>query len=272
MDCNKLRRSQTFSEARRVLETARATPSQMKLAEIAFANPSSRDILLDTIIREQEGAIKPTDDKTPGEKDTEKKLKEEQITGANDSEGSSDSTMPYPEEGKDGQVTDLKGASGEDQMKEGFGGPPPPQGGGQGGGMGAPGGMCPEVAQQMQPQMPQMPQMNTPQMMKQMHYTVTEALRPMLKKVIRLEEAIIAVDKKVQETSGTFSSKSTALVIPTGSPNTAMPQSVSIRETEYSLAEMKASATNQNRPSFDLDNKRSKIKQMDNYLSNTPYQ
>ena len=265
MDCNKLRRSQSFSEARAILETARATPSQMKLAEIAFANPASRDVLLDTIIREQDGAIDRKDSKTPGEKDTEKAIKEEQLTTERKSEGSSSSTGPTPTEGTDDEVTDMKGASGEDQMKEGFGGPPPPQGGG---GMGAPGGMCPEVAQQMSPQMPQMPQMNTPQMMKQMSYTVTEALRPMLKKVIRLEEAIIAVDKKVQETANRGAS--VKLNIPTGSTNTAMPQSLALKETEYSLAEI--ASRNNNRPSFDLENKRSSVKNIDKYLSDHPYQ
>lgn len=258
MDCkDKLLRCQTYGEARKILETMKATPSQHKLTEIAFANPSSREVLLNTVIREQEGAIERDDEKTPGEKDVDKKVQEEQLETPRESEGSSDSTQPYPQEGTDGQVTDVKAADGENQMKE----MPMP---------GAPQGMCPEVAQQMAPQMPQMPQMNTPQMMKQMHYTVTEAIKPILTKVGRLEEAIVAVDKKVKETianGGTFSDKSMALNIPTGNDRTAMPQTKPLTETEILLQSQDIARSQ----SVELMDKRQKIAELDTYLNNTPY-
>ena len=104
--------------------------------------------------------------------------------------------------------------------------------------------------------------------MKQMHYTVTEAIRPLVNKLNRFEEALIAVDKKVQETQK--HSDSIPLVIPTGSPRTEMPQSIGVKETEYGLAEM--AARNNNSPTFELDNKRSEIRKMDSYLADHPYQ
>lgn len=264
MDCkDKLLRCQTYGEARKILETIKATPSQHKLTEIAFANPSSREVLLNTVIREQEGATDREDDKTPGEKDVDKKLKEEQLKTARDSDGSSDSTQPYPQEGTDGQVTDVKSAEGEDQMKENM---MPPGAGGQPG-MGGQPQMCPEVAQQMAPQMPQMPQMNTPQMMKQMHYTVTEAIRPIFKKVTKLEEAILAVDKKVQETQG-WGSKSMELKIPYGSERTALPQSKPLTETEIMLQSQDLSRNKVR----DLNDRRHQIAELDTFLSNNPYQ
>ena len=259
MDCkDKLLRCQTYGEAKKILETIKATPSQKKLTEIAFANPASREVLLTTVLQEQEGAIDRDDSETPGEKDVDKKLKEEQLQTAKDSEGSSDSTQPYPQEGTDGQVTDIKSATGEDQMKENMP-------------MGGPGQqpqMCPEVAQQMAPQMPQMPQMNTPQMMKQMHYTVTEAIRPFAKKLGRLEEAILAVDKKVQETQGGFTDKSIALNIPIGSSRTMLPQSKPLTETEIMLKDQDIS---RKYPEA-LSDKRQRISELDTYLSNNPYQ
>lgn len=273
MDCKeKLLRCQNYGDAKKVVETMKISPSGRKLVEIAFANPQSRDVLLNTVIQEQEdgefnadGPSKSYTDKSKGDKDVEKKIKEEQLVTARDSEGSSTSTLPLPTEGTDGQVTDIKGAEGEDQMKENMMTPP-------GGGMpqpGSPQGMCPEVAQQMAPQMPQMPQMNTPQMMKQMHYTITEALKPFITKVTRLEEAIIAVDKKVKETSGGFVDRSMKLDIPTGSPKSMMPQSKGIMETELSLAER---AQHIRHPSIDLANKRLSIAELDSYLQQNPYQ
>ncbi len=57
MDCKtKLLRCQNYGEARKILETMKATPSQRKLTEIAFANPGSREVLLTSVIQEQEGA------------------------------------------------------------------------------------------------------------------------------------------------------------------------------------------------------------------------
>ena len=66
--------ARNFAEANQILETIKATPSQRRLTEIAFSNPASRDSLLVDVIREQEGAIDRTDDKTPGEKDIAKRL------------------------------------------------------------------------------------------------------------------------------------------------------------------------------------------------------
>ncbi len=259
MDCkDKLLAARTYAEAKRIMETMNVGPSARKLAEIAFANPSSREVLLSSIIQEQEGEADRDDEKTKGAKDIDKKMKEEQLQTARQSEGSSDSTLPLKGEGKDGQVTDLKGAEGEDQMKEGFG-QPPPMGG-------APTGMCPEVQQQMAPQMPPQPQMNTPQMMKQMHYTVTEAIKPMVKKINRLEEAIIAVDKKVQETQSF--GRSMSLDIPKGSPNTAMPQ---MREMDSMNVGEAIDQARVKRTEIDLNNKRAKITEINSYLTQNPY-
>jgi hypothetical protein len=150
-DCpkDKLLGCRSFAEAKKILETEKASPTALELTKIAFANPNSRDVLLQPVIQEMEdhtSGNQAKGDENPGEKDV-KKLTEEQVQHPRDSEGSSDSTQPYPGEGKDAPNSDIESsqtASGEDQMKE-MGGMP---------GMGGMPPVAPQLQQGMQPQLP----------------------------------------------------------------------------------------------------------------------
>jgi hypothetical protein len=139
----------------------------------------------------------------------DKEKEADEITGELDSHQSSDIDMPYPKEGTDAPQSDIessKTASGENQMggiKENLPGMMP-----MGPGMPP---MAPDVMQQMQAggKMPTMPPMNTNQMMRQMQYTVEANLRSFATKYVapivaenkKLREAVIALNKKVQEAS-----------------------------------------------------------------------
>ena len=265
-DCprDKLLKARTISEAKRVLETIRATPAQYKLTEIAFANPQSRDVLLDSVIQEDVGLPR-TADKTPGEKDIDKKTQEEQLKTARDSDGSSDSTEPYPGEGTDAPDSDIEGmqkATGENQMKEGFG--MPPMGGGQMG-QGMPGMMpiAPDLMKQMGP--PQMPPGITPQMMRQMQYTIESQMRPIIQEIKSLREGLIAVDKKVKEThQGTVSMP---LNIPTGNSWFK----ANVQETSNELLDYANSKVRLSPKAQAIDQVRNKIAELDKNLSSGPY-
>ena len=135
----------------------------------------------------------------------------DEITGPLDSHQSSDIDRPYPKEGDDEQNSAIEsmqggGASGTSQMsgisdglKENIPGMMPQPGMPP---------MAPEVQQSMAPQMPKMPPMSTPQVMRQMQYTVEQnnkvlysrIINPLVREVKKLREANIALDKKIQET------------------------------------------------------------------------
>lgn len=216
----KLRECRTCEEARPILETLKVRPSARKLIETAIQLNQSRDPrqqsygeeFMLTAFREIQEAV------GDGEKDINKivgikNTKEaDEITGALDSHQSSKIDMPYPKEGTDEPQSDIesmKTASGENQM----GGIRENMPFSMGGGMPGMGGMppmpgmppmAPDLQRQMAPQMPPMPQMNTPQMMRQMQYTVEANLKKYLTPIIvetkKLREAYIALDKKMQET------------------------------------------------------------------------
>lgn len=216
---NDLLRATSFAEASPILETIKATPSQKRLVEIAFANPNQKSILLNDVIREQEEKKFPgQDDKTDGEKDVEKKVTEEEVTGGGaggasgttGSEQSSDTTQPYPKEGKEAPNSDVESmetASGEDQMTETYGQPQPMPG------MGVP-QIAPDLQKQMGP--PQMPPGVTPQAMRQMQYTVQTYTKPVMSRLGKVEEALVNLNKKLQEMETSRQVLSHPLNIPTG--------------------------------------------------------
>lgn len=136
-------------------------------------------------------------------------VKEEELSNHNASAGnagseqSSDNTEPYPQEGTDDEVTGMKSATGEDQMKEaGFpmGQPQQPPMGGNGFPMP---GMEPGVAGEMGAQMPQLPPMNTNQMMRQLQYTLNETLQrhviPLRNELRVQRETIKKLSLQIQE-------------------------------------------------------------------------
>lgn len=258
---DKLLKARTISEAKKVLETIKATPAQYKLTEIAFANPQSRDVLLDSVIQEDLGIAR-TADKTPGEKDIDKKTQEEQLKTARDSDGSSDSTEPYPGEGSDAPDSDIEGmqkASGENQMKEGFG--MPPMGGQMGGGMPGMMPIAPDLMKQMGP--PQMPPGITPQMMRQMQYTIEAYTKPLFAEIKNLREAVLAVDKKVKETH--------SVSMPLNIPNGNSWFKANVQETSNEFLDYANAKTRLTPKAQQLDQVRNKISELDKNLSQSPY-
>jgi len=195
------------ADAAPILESVRAGPSAKTLTETAIALMQNADLkqrqigenFLRTAVREMEDDnLSSTHEPAKvgeGEHDVNK-LTEEEVpsgTGTTGSEQSSQITQPYKKEGENepnSDIESMQGASGADQMgaisEMGMPGMAPP-------------GLDPVVAAQLQPQMPQMPQMNTPQMMKQMQYTVQEALKPFVKEMGVLKQGIRALDGQVRE-------------------------------------------------------------------------
>lgn len=211
----KLQECTCAQDALPILNSMKAKPAFRRVVETAIELQQSKDprqqhyannfwVTAKQEMEDDDKHQEEDDDKLDFKKhDVEAGKKEEQLTTARDSQGSSDSVAPYPKEGTDEPQSDIESmqtASGENQMQEGFGQPPPP-GGGQGGGMGMPNGMCPEVGKQLMggSQMPQMPPMNTGQQMQQMHYTVREALRPIIAMMKKHNEAITTISHQVQE-------------------------------------------------------------------------
>jgi len=152
-------------------------------------------------VKEGDGAVRPENNPSEGEKDIDKKINEEVLSNNNPhtanagSEQSTDNTPPYPQEGKDSAVTDMKDATGENQMKEaGF----PPMGI-----AGVNNGMEPQVAAEMGNGMPAMPPMTLPQQMRQTQYTVNETIKkvvvPYMQEITKLRNGISSLQKQVQE-------------------------------------------------------------------------
>lgn len=201
----------------------------------------------------------------------------DEITGSLDSHQSSKIDSPYPQEGTDAPNSDIESmqtASGENQMggiKENY---PPMMGqmqNGMGGGMNPmmPQGMAPDLMKQMAPQMPQMPQMNTPQMMRQIQYTVQEALRrhviPLHTEIKKMREAYIALDKQMRETQSLNGSMK--LDLDSVKSNSIVREHVreTVQGTDILIPEI-------NHVRFNLEEKRSNIAQMDKDLSKGIYQ
>ena len=131
----------------------------------------------------------------------DKIIKEEELSGGNPSgtegsEQSTDNVGPYPQVGEEEPNEDIESmqggaASGDNQMKEGQSP------------MGMFPGIEPGVAQEMGNQMPALPPMSTNQQMRQMQYTVREAVKyyvmPLRNQILRQQEAIKVLSRQVQE-------------------------------------------------------------------------
>lgn len=202
----KLQECSCIGDAQPVLKQMRAGPAVRELVESGIMLKESPDKntqhfgnrLLMSAVRELEhdeeknekegnGFVNP--DQSKGDKDVEKKVTEEQITHPRDSEGSTDSTAPYPQEGSDAPNTDIESmqtASGQDQMKEGF-----PLG---------IAGVDPRVAQEMGLGNQKLPPMNTSQNLRQIQYAINEAMRPLRTVLAKHQEALVALGKQMQET------------------------------------------------------------------------
>lgn len=188
-----------IADARKVMrETRGVGPAVTKLVETAFAlrdQPDIRSDMLKSAIAEMDKPFAADLDK--GNKDIDKLGESGDIvsgSGTEGSEQSSDTVQPYPKEGTDEEVTDLKSATGEDQMKESHGGMMPPQT------QMSTGGMPPVAPQLMQGMTPQLPNGLNPAMMEQMQFTVQEALKTPLQIISQLREAVKLLDTRLRET------------------------------------------------------------------------
>ena len=215
MNIQKLRECTSIAEADSILSSVRAGPAIRKLVETGVMLKNHPDAqqrqygqgFINSAIQELDADEEPTPAEAPGLKTKgDHFVKEEELAGGNKdgtdgSEQSSDNTEPYPGVAKDSDngEKDMEKMSGtEDQMKEGFPGQMP------GGPMpGMMPGLEPSIANEMGAGMPQLPPMSTPQMMKQMQYTLEKYHRtivaPLRKTIVQQKEAIQVLSKQVRE-------------------------------------------------------------------------
>ena len=219
MNIQKLRECTSIAEADSILSSVRAGPAIRKLVETGVMLKNHPDAqqrqygqgFINSAIQELDADEEPTPAESPGLKTKgDKFVKEETLAGGDKdgtdgSEQSTDNTEPYPQVAKDSDngEKDMEKMSGtEDQMKEGFPGQMPGQmPGGQMPGMMP--GLEPSIANEMGAGMPQLPPMSTPQMMKQMQYTLERYHRnivaPLRKTIAQQKEAIQVLSKQIRE-------------------------------------------------------------------------
>ena len=218
MNIQKLRECTSIAEADSILNSVRAGPGIRKLVETGVMLKNHPDAqqrqygqgFINSAIQELDADEEPTPAESPGLKTKgDKFVKEETLAGGDKdgtdgSEQSTDNTEPYPQVAKDSDngEKDMEKMSGtEDQMKEGFPGQMP---GGMPGGMpGMMPGLEPSIANEMGAGMPQLPPMSTPQMMKQMQYTLEKYHRrytiPVIKENANLKEAVQVLSRQIRE-------------------------------------------------------------------------
>ncbi len=219
MNIQKLRECTSIAEADSILSSVRAGPAIRKLVETGVMLKNHPDAqqrqygqgFINSAIQELDADEEPTPAESPGLKTKGDKFVKEELLAGGDKDGtdgseqSTDNTEPYPGVAKDSDngEKDMEKMSGtEDQMKEGFPGQMP--GGMPGGQMpGMMPGLEPSIANEMGAGMPQLPPMSTPQMMKQMQYTLERYHRnivaPLRKTIAQQKEAIHVLSKQIRE-------------------------------------------------------------------------
>jgi len=273
----RLQECDSYNQAIPLLKSVNARPALHKIVETAILLKNHPDKhqreygsnFMRTAIQELE--MDKDEQPTPhhGDGVTVKKdkiIKEEELSGGNPSgtegsEQSSDNVGPYPQVGEEEPNEDIESmqggaASGDNQMKEG-------------GPMGMFPGIEPGIAQEMGNQMPALPPMSTNQQMRQMQYTVREAVKyyvlPLRNQILRQQEAIKVLSKQVQESEAkhgsmkldlaTIQKGSKARVIQETIPTDPMAVPSQIHNTQ-----------------FELEKARSEIAQMDKSIrSNGTY-
>ena len=207
----RLQECSSYTQAIPLLKEVNAKPALHKIVETALLlknhpDPHQREYganFMRTALQELE--MDKDEQPTPHHDDgvtvkKDKIIKEEELAGGNPdgtegSEQSSDNEGPYPQVGTEEPNSDIESmqggaASGDNQMKEG-------------GPMGMFPGIEPGVAQEIGNHMPQIPPMNTGQQMRQMQYTVNQAVRayviPLRNQIQKQQEAIKVLVRQVQE-------------------------------------------------------------------------
>jgi len=266
----RLQECDSYNQAIPLLRSVNAKPALHKIVETAMLLKNHPDKhqreygtnFMRTAIQELEmdDDEQPTphhDDGVTVKKD--KIIKEEELSGGNPSgtEGSEQSTEnvgPYPQvadEEPNSDIESMQGgaSSGDNQMKEGQGP------------MGMFPGIEPGVAQEIGNQMPALPPMNTNQQMRQMQYTVREAVKyyvmPLRNQILKQQEAIKILSRQVQESSArTGSMKLDLAKVERGS------QARVIQETIIPTDSPFPNTPNPNK-GFELEKARSEIAQLD---------
>jgi len=281
----KLQECTNLDQATQLLNAVHAGPAVRKLVETGVMlrnhpDPIQRQYgssFIHAAIKEEEDdekkeQVPKAEEPTPHHgDDAEKPIEEELLAGGDQdgnagSEQSTDNTEPYPQVGKTAPNSDIESmdsASGENQMKENMGGQWPGQ---------IP-GIEPSVANEMGNHMAPMPQMDTPQMMKQMQYTVTEAMKryviPLRNVIKAQQEAIKSLSKRVQESEARTGSMK--LDISTVKQH-AMAKSHNIQET-VGFPQVHPTIVGSGDPRrFELDSARAEINQLDKQLRTQPQQ
>lgn len=213
---SKLRECTSIAQADKILESIRAGPAIKKLVETGILLRNHPDkqqreyglSFINSAIQEAEDKLDKDEEPTPhhdyGVKSKGDKFVKEELLAGGDKDGtdgseqSSDNTEPYPQEGEeseDGEKPMQKMSDTENQMKESFPGMP-----GMGGMMP---GLEPSVANEMGQGMPQLPPMSTPQMMKQMQYTLENyhrnVITPLRQTIAQQKEAIGVLSRQLRE-------------------------------------------------------------------------
>lgn len=281
----RLRECSNLDQANQVLNGMRAGPAIRKLVETGVMLKNHPDAIqrqygssfIQAAIREAEEdekkeQVPANEQPTPKHgKDAEEPIKEELLAGGDPdgnqgSEQSTDNTEPYPQvAGTEPDAEGMESSTGEDQMKEAGGMFP-----------GAMAGLDPSVAEQMGNNMPPMPPMNMPQQMKQMQYTVTEALKryvvPMRNVIRAQQEAIKNLSKRVQESEA----RTGSMKLDIATVRQHAMASPHIQETVPGFPQIHPTIVGSGEPrNFELDQARADINQLDKQLRQTqpaPYQ
>jgi len=283
----KLQECTSVDQANQILNVLKAGPAVRKLVETGVMlrnhpDPIQRQYgssFIQAAIREEEEDNNEKKEQVPADEqptphhgdDAEKPIEEELLAdgdkdGNEGSEQSTENKEPYPlvaGETPNSDIESMTSASGENQMKEDMGG-------------GYPGmipGLEPGVANEMGNNMAPLPQMNTPQMMKQMHYTVTEAMKryviPLRNVIKAQQEAIKSLSRRVQESEARTGSMK--LDIATVRQH-AMAKPHNMQET-VGFQKFNTSIVGTGDPKrYELDSARAEINQLDKQLRTQPQQ
>ena len=236
---SKLRECTSIAEADKILSSIRAGPAIRKLVETGILLRNHPDkqqreyglSFLNSAIQEAEDKMDKDEEPTPhhdyGVKPKDDHYVKEELLAGGDKDGnegseqSSDNTEPYPqvgEESEDGEEPMQKMRDTDNQMTETYPMVMP--------------GLEPGIANEMGQGMPKLPPMSTPQMMKQMQYTLEQYHRnvvlPMRKIISQQREAIGVLSKQVRESEAKAGSMK--LDIDSVKRN-ALARSANIRET-----------------------------------------
>jgi len=259
----KLRETKNQTDADVILNKLRASSAVRKLVEVSFMTRTSNDrktqeygiTCLNEAISTLKDSEQPTIPESPGLKtksNGDSFVKEEELSNHNSSqrsEGSEQSTAntpPYPQEGtKDGDEDMTKAPDTENQMKEVKDDLPA--------NILENTGLHPDIASKMGDKMPKIPPMDVGDQVKQMKYTVQEALKPLIKHIRIQDSAIKKLSEKIRETQ-------------TKSLEFNLEPQMGIRETVPTISNPLESMVVKNK-AFELNEKRTRMMELNETLS-----